>query len=411
VQWRINVGWFLESLQPAFFVAAIALTVLILIGRREGWQERALAIAALTITLIAISTSIVLVKRRFIDATSARAELEARLGLNSRLSAAAAGVCPWPARQEWRGGLWKWQWRRLWLLPVVSSALVIAAFNIPLPGVQQRSSVPVVKPPALAAVEEWIEELQQNQSIDQKSLEPLQEQVEQLAAQEPAEWYSHASLEAADHLQSQIGDGMQALSQNAAAVKGLLGIERSLSETETKRWKEQMETALDAMDGNTPALNRALAQQLRELDASNLRSLTPEQIGQLQKAMNELRKGANRHPGEGNGEGDGDREDGEGETGQGGVDRGPGHPPLSLGANETDLKTDKSDPLQSADFSRASLGDLAGTSDGQHQVDKAAEYRAAQGGAAASPGAGPDAVWIQQSLPPEERQRLRQFYQ
>lgn len=409
VQWRINAAWWLDALQTTLFVGAVFLTALVLIGRRAGWNESLLLWSALAVLIVVLVVTTLRSRRNFVSSADARAELESRLGLHSRLSAAAAGVGAWPAASEWRSRLWHWNWRKLGPFPMLSCLLLVGAFLVPIMAQQERRLPPSVKPPALAAVEEWLDALEQNQSIDPTSLEPVQEQAEELTKQDSSSWYSHANLEAANHLQAQLQDGMRNLDQNAAAIQSLLGSAESMSDAAAQRWNEQLGAALGALSGNAPTLSRSLNQQLRELDLSKLRSLTPEQLQQLQKQLNQAR-GACKQCLDGQCQGD-PTEEGDGEEGgRGGVNRGPGHPPLTLKSEETNLNTEKTEALENEDFSKAGLGDLAGLSDGQHEVDKQAAYRAAQGGKAATNGAGSDAVWIQQSLKPEERQRLRQFY-
>jgi hypothetical protein len=180
-----------------------------------------------------------------------------------------------------------------------------------------------------------------------------------------------------------------------------------MSDARAQKWTEQLAEALNSLNGNIPGLERALADQLRELDASKLRSLTPDQLQKLKEQLHAARGAGKKLPHE---DPDALADEGDGENGQAGVNDGPGHPPLRLAKEPTNLGTEKTEGLDNEDFSRAALGDLAGTSEGQHQVDKNAEHRSATGGAGAA-GSGPDAVWLQQSLPPEERERLRRFYQ
>lgn len=410
VQWRINAAWWLDAFQGTLFVGAVVLTVLVLIGRRSGWAEALLLWSTVGVFTAIAAVATLRARRSFVSPETARAELEARLGLHNRLSAAAAGIGPWPTPTEWQPRLWHWNWRRLGPLPLLSGFLLAGAFLVPIVGQQERQLPPMVKPPALVAVEEWLEALQQNEAIDQASLEPVQEQAEELAKQEPSEWYSHANLEAANHLQEQLQDGMRTLDQNAAALQSLLGDAQEMSDAAAQRWKERLDGALGSLSGNAPTLSRELANQLRGLDPSKLRNLSPDQLQQLQKQLSQARGACQAGLGEENGMSeDGESDQGE-EGGRGDVNRGPGHAPLTLKSEETNLNTEKTETLENEDFSRAGLGDLAGLSDGQHEVDKQAGYRSAQGGKAAVQGAGPDAVWIQQSLKPEERQRLRQFY-
>jgi hypothetical protein len=411
VRWtqvRINAAWWLQSLLPALFVATLALVILVLAGRRAGWPGRVLESGALAAIGIALAASYFLARRHFVSLAEARAHVESVLALRSRLSAAAAGICTWPPRGEWRAGVVRWNWPRLVGPPALCAGLLGAAFWIPISRPEPVAPLPIAMPPALATATEWLDALEKSEAIDPASLEQPREQAEQLGDQDPAEWYSHASLEAADHLRAKLQAGMRALDQNAAAIDSALSAASAsaLSDAQAAALADQIGGALDAMTGNIPGLDRALAEKLREIDPAKLRQISPEQLrsmrDRLQKARGECRECLGEgKPREGEGE--------EGRTGNGGVQRGPGTAPITLSREPTDLKTDRTDTLESEDFSRAAMGDRAGVSAGAHEVDRAAGHRAASGGAAAQ-GAGANAVWLQQNVSPEERRRLREFF-
>lgn len=406
--WRINLGWMLDVFSPAAFVALAVFSGLLVTARRMGGPPLWLPIAGAGLFLVAAALCYGKARRRFATRSEALARLDAALGLQTRLSAAAQGVGRWPGAEAWRALPWRWNWSRLALPPAMGLLLVAAAGWIPLSTPQNR--VPTVKPPALAEVESWLEKLEETPAIDRASLEPARQQAAELAWQEPAQWYSHPSLEAADHLRGQLALGMQTLEGRTAQISNLLDAASvPMTPAEAAAWQAELGKALSGLEGNLPTLNPELAGQLREIDASRLKPLSPEQIKKLKDGLCKA-GGACKKPGAGEGLGD------EGELlavtvegrGRGGVDRGPGAAPLTFSPETSELGTKKMEALSPADLSRATLGDRVGVSFERPEVNTEASTTA--GGAVSTPGNGGSAVWLPQNLAPAERARLQHFF-
>ncbi|HEV7403219.1 MAG TPA: hypothetical protein VGO11_09845 [Chthoniobacteraceae bacterium] len=404
----VNAAWFVEAILPNLFLASLVVTAAILVARRQGWNDRFVAGIGLALGLAAMGVAYGRARRHFISEPDARAKIESGLRLHTRLSAAAAGVGSWPEAERWHATPWRWHWRKLAVLPLCSAAILIAALLLPIVPNVEHAKPPIAKPPALEKVETMLEKLAATPAIEPASIEAVQQEAQQLAKQDPADWYSHATLEAADHLKSKLESGLKTLGDNAAKLEKLLG--QNPAEAGAA-WNEKLQGALSALQGNVPGLNSELAKALGELDPSKLKTLTPEQLEQLKEALGEAQKAAGKGKGdpEDQGEGEGEStEEGEG-AGNGGVDRGPGTAPLKLGT-PAELGTKTTEGLPSEDLRHAALGDALGMSAGQHEVDKSKQHRAADGGAAAA-GEGAGAVWQQQHVTPEERKRLQQFFQ
>lgn len=427
LRWKINVGWWCEYVLPTAFISATLFTVVVLFGRREGWPEQYFQYAAVAATLLPLLAAAALSARRFISLSAARTRLEYTLALESRLSSAAAGVGAWPSRTAWKSGGWRWNWKRLFGVPILCAALVTAAFVIQIPAVVRTLPPPVAKPPALAAVEEWLAKLEKAPEIDPVSLEQLKEEAAELAQQDPAGWYSEPSLEAADHLKGRLDAGLRSLEQSATKLESVLSeaSSGSLTESRAEGLNRELQSALGAVQGNVPGMNRELSGQLGALDPSKLRNLSPDQLKQWKERLEEMRTAAGTGSGgekEGAADGNSGSEDGEGKEGdgdgekagdrggRGGRSPGDGATPLSFEKSPAYLNSKKSEGMENEDFSTATIGDQVGVSAGQHEVDHSVPDRAASGGAAAAGGEGGDAVWLQQGVVPEERRRIREFF-
>jgi len=412
------VAWWVETLLPVAFAVCIAYTVFVLAGRRADWPPLAFALAGGCGALIIFAFSFVRARRHFISEADARAQLDSALLLNSRLTSASNGIGTWPDVGLWRVGALRWNYRRLTTVPMTCVGLIAAAFFIGIPVAPKPLPVPTAKPPALSKVEDWLEKLSQSKAIDQSSLEQVRQEAQQLAKQQAGDWYSHSSLEAGDHLKSQMEAGLKTLEQNATKIESLLGGAGNpqMTDEEAKALGSELGSALSALEGNVPSLDRSLTGKLRNLDPSKLHSLSREQVEALKKALKEGSGACKKCMGEGDPVSDGDGEktksggDSDQSTGNGGPGGGGGPPGLSFGEDPVQLGSKGTKGVHNDDFSQAGLGERVGVSAGQHDVDRNAEHHGADGGAVSGDGNGASAVWIQQNLTPQERKQLQEYF-
>ncbi len=412
VRWLVNSAWWLEAFLPAAFGAAVALSVVVLMGRRAGWSQGVFVSAAALAAMAALGASYLRARRHFISLTQARAQIDGALSMHTRLTAAAEGVGNWPDPALWRGGNWRWNFRRLALAPATSTALVAAAFLIPMARTAPALPPPTAKPPALAQVEELLQKLEDTPSLDPTSLDPVRQQEEQLARQQAGDWYSQSSLEAADHLVEQLQAGVRAMDENATKIQSVLSAaaEAELSDSQAGALSQTLSSALSALQGNIPGLNKNLAAALQQIDPSKLRTLSPEQVEDLKKQLGECKGACQKCQGQGPDKDVEEASRDEDGQGQASGKKGGGPRPLRLNHKAADVDEQTQKPLTEQDFSHAALGEQIGQSSGQHDVDRQTDHRAADGGSAAAQGAGPGAVWIQQNLTPQERRQVQEFF-
>jgi len=122
--------------------------------------------------------------------------------------------------------------------------------------------------------------------------------------------------------------------------------------------------------------------------------------GDAQNELNDL-LGDGGKPRTGNGPGD------EG-PGRGGIQRGPGVAALPLSELPTDLATQNPESVKAGDLSRTRPGDVIGTADTEHRLDRSPVGPQASGTAAAN-GRGGDAVW-RDTLMPQEKAVLQRYF-
>jgi hypothetical protein len=411
-QWLVNAAWWIETFLPLAFLGALALTALILAGRRAGWPLKILASAGLVVAAGTLAGSFWRARRHFVSGAQARVQLEYALALHTRLTSAADGIGDWPSAAAWKPGLWRWNTRRLVIIPAACLGLLATAFFVSIPAPRKTFPPPMVRPPSLTRVEDWLEKLSRSPAIEPESIEEVRAEAEQLSQQAQQDWYSHASLETAAHLENQMEAGLRSLEQNTTKIADALDAAATpnLSDAQAKAVGGELSGALSALEGNVPSLNRDLAARLSAIDPSKIRTLTPDQLKQLKKRLSECKGACEECLGEdAEGENPSDESLAAGNPGIGGTNRGPGPAELSFSLSGADLGSKKTEALQNDDLSHAALGDRVGLSAGRHEVDKNAAYRAPDGGSAAD-GAGPEAVWVQRNLTPQEQRQVQQFF-
>lgn len=423
---------------PLLLTSLLGTIALLLIRRANPtlphWNYYA-AIAA-TVLLLGLITWAV-ARPRFEKPEQSMVRLEAAMRLRSTLSAARAGVSPWPAAPTQVDAGLHWNWKRILIAPLSAIVLLLAGMLIPIAKIIPASAPPD-EPQARKAIESSLDKMEQEKVVDQEYIEEVRKKVEELRAQDPSEWYSHAAMEATDNLSKEHKAETKRLQREfSQAAKALGNLEKNpdMNEKEKAQLANEFEQALDGMKNGAMKPNPALLEQLNQLDPNQLGQLNPEQLQQLKE---NLQKNAEKMQGDGQGEGDGEGDDwsdelladgthpddkkpgggqgegeGEGEDGEGpgkgGVTRGPGHDPNLLGKASDELETGKMEGLESKDLSRALPGDLLELQDGRHDVDKSASGTA-QGGDVTDTGKGGDRVW-RESLDPNEQKALKKFFE
>ncbi len=434
---KINLAWWIQTLStPLVTVGLVGACVLLLI-RRELPDSPAWVLGVSAFGTVALLAGIawLVARRRFEKPEQSLVRIEASMRLRNALSAAKAGVAPWPELPPKVDAGVEWNWQRVLVPPFAALLFLTAGLFFP---VSARTNPEVGKdePLAWGNLQSDLERLNEEETIDETYIEEMKKKLEELRSQEEEEWFSHSSLEATDSLKKEHSAEVEKLERELAqADKALGNLEKNaggMSAAEKDRLLNQFDQALQGLQNGALKPNSKLLEQLKQLDPKNLGQLPPEQLQQLRDAMkkagqackdcqggsgggqgdewlDELLDGEGEGQCEG-GEGDkeGDGKDGKG-AGKGGVDRGPGHAPGMLGAEGKKLDTGDLTGLESKDLSRSLPGDLLQLQDGEHDVDKSAVGPRA-GGATGATGDGGDRVW-KDALDPDEQKALKKFFE
>ena len=438
---KVNLAWWLQRFSaPLLLTSLIGTCVLLWLRRQNPTQGIELYLfATLGIIVVIAAVTWVIAQRNFEKPEQSLVRMEASMRLRSGLSAAVAGVAPWPAMPDKVDAGLRWHWQRVLLPPIAALLLLGAGLLIPLHRLLPPVATPD-EPQAWERTESELAKLEEEKVVDEEYIEEVKKKIEDLRAQDPQDWFSHASMEATDNMRKEHKAETKRLEREMnQAAKALEALQQNpnLGEKEKARLANEFEQAMEGMKNGAMKPNPALLEQLKGLDPNELGKLTPEQMQQLKENM---QKGAEQLKGQGQGEGEGEQgeewldelmadgshpgdkgqgegegegegeggEDGEG-PGKGGVSRGPGHDPNLLGKASKELETGDMQGLKATDLSKALPGDLLELQDGEHDVDKSAT-QAKAGGDVTDTGKGGDRVW-KESLDPQEQKALKKFFE
>lgn len=426
----INIGWWLDGLAIPMVVLGVAGGGVLLLVRRYvpelGWGQ--LGLWVVVALLVAAVIGWFLVRRRFETPEQTMVRVESAMRMRNGLSAARAGVTPWPEMPKQLDAGLQWNWRRVVVPPVASLGLLACGLWLPVSAVVEPDGVKHDEPMAWSQIEADLERLGRDELIDETQLEEIRKKLEELREQDEEEWYSHSSLEATDSLREQFASDISRLERELRKADRALGeMERrdgKITEAQKQSLMNQFDEAMQGLENGALKPNPELLNQLRQLDPENLGQLNPEQMKQLRENLQKAGQAAGEAAegqGQGQGEewldelldGEGDGANGEnqpGNGGRGGVDRGPADPAGGvLGKESEPLETGELEALEAKDLSRARPGDLLQVQDGKHQIDET-PTGVSEGGAIEGAGAGGDRVW-RDRLDPSEQRALKKFFE
>lgn len=412
---RFNFGWWLQMFLPWVVGLGIVGSVAILALRSADREAAPAAIAIGGLALAGLVVALIRARRRFLTRDEALTRLDADLRLHNRLTSAAQGVGDWPAPAADAALALRWNWKALWWPPLVAAALVLAALVMPLPQLKAKAVAAKAEPPAWGAIQEKLTELRKQEVVQKEPVEEMQKALDALRKQPSDQWFRHDSLEAGDHLQSQLDQALSVFAKSAEISLGAMEAARQIEENQVQALNQPLNDALNQalrnMEMGKLPLDEKLLAKMKGLDTSKIRQLSAEEYKAL---SDKLKEGAGES---GAGKYDPNGKPGSDllsalsqQPGEGGVSRGPGAAPMSLKDNETHLGTTKTEISENKDLSHAAMGDLMGLGTGKHKVDEGAYKGPEAGGSMSSKGSGGDAVW-EQAATPAEQQALTAFFE
>ncbi len=317
---KLNLAWWVEVLNLPLAITALLAATGILLARYFA-QLPSYFITVSSI-LFALSTICFICwrisRKKFESVEESLVRIEDKMKLRNSLSAAKAGVTPWPeAPVEVDAGV-SWHWQRTLLPSLCSVLVIIAAFFIPI-GSHAEDLQKHPSPDARNSLEQALKELKEEEIIQEEYIEEMEEKVDELKQQDPNEWFSHSSLEAVDNLTQTHDAASKELQRNMQnAERTLQNLQKhgdKLNQQTKENLLDDFGKAVENMDTGAMKPNQELLDQLKQIDPDQLNQLNEEQLNQLRKNMrNMAEKLKQQQQNEGEKE-DGDDGDGDGDDG------------------------------------------------------------------------------------------------
>jgi hypothetical protein len=428
---RINLAWWWQTAAPLVSIVT-GISCAVILWFRANQRDFSLPLAAGilgSLLLICLLAAWLRSKRYFVSLSDGLVQLEHRLKLNNALTSAAAGRIGWPeptVAAITTDGL-KWKPASILVPGIILLGCLSLAFLLPVVPPEETKLPSVPLPSAAQAAENLIRELDQAEVARKEDLEKFQQAVDSLKEKAPEEWYQHASLEAADHVKDSLTAAANQLGQNyqqtSRSLEKLASESVQASPAMREQAAQELANALKGLQNGSLQPNQELMKKLQQIDPAQVPQMSPEEREQLQKELQRCQGACQpgNQPSERgadeqamrealeNGEEGGEAENEIGQQGPGDPERGPGTTDLKPKKEDTNLNTNHLEKEQTKDLTRLAPGDLLGTSDGEHAVDKTTTGAPQDGQGSNALGKGGDAVF-KENLLPEEKRALRKFF-
>ena len=424
---RLRVGFLLSSILPVFAWGALVQALVLYISR--AWHVEALeslrlaAACVFTMFLIAIFSCAVFRCRRWRGTAgiqSAFARYDLTMKLNSALISAYAGKGAWPPVPLNADDGLRFDWKRIMpsFLGAVLILLCSAAAPIPIHADPTGGMPPPGSHVKLSAA---IVAMEQSGVFRSEDLAHWKRQLGNIQHQPAEQWYHQSSLEAADHLldsmKKGVGDLAQKVNQTRLLLGGLMAEPPELNTAGQQELSDALIASVEAIKSSHPGLNETLMDGLSALNSGGLESLTADDFDiikkTLQRTLHACRQGGKDFS-------DGLENEGAGLPGERDSpdiipavtgSRAPGRDnPQGLGRDRqfSDPGTEKPKPLQTGDITRTIPGDVLGTVDTDHHLNRNQSGLQVPG-KIVDQGRGEEAAW-HESLLPGEQAILRKYF-
>ena len=373
---RLNFHHWLARLIPKLAVLLVG-TALFDVFRREIGLPARWGVALLIFgTAVVAAWAWLQARKHFCAPGQALTRLETVLGLHNKLSAASAGVIPWPKPPAQIDDGYAPNWNQI-ALPVLAGTLFLwCAHLMPVHRMKLGAdSSPISEPPELAQVQNWINALKAEDMIEPEKLQDMQNALDKLRDRPPQDWYTQGNLEAANSLKELTEQSMNSLAQDLSqadqSVEAMKEKADNASDTTSLQpMQDQLRGAAENLaSGNLP-LNRELVQQLKNGVSPTDKPLTGKQLEELHEKLAKGQAAAQTAPksnmpmsdemqkamaAAGSGTGMGRRELSPGGPNSGGLGGGKKSAPLELQARDKTTPDGSLTAVNSDDMSRVSI--------------------------------------------------------
>lgn len=409
---KVNlIALFERACVPLFCAGVLAGFLTYFLRRLEIWPWYGV-LGGILLVVAVFAWAGLAMRGRFFRAGDSMALLDEQLGLHGALCASSEGMGSLPGY----GGPpspYKWVSFQPFYWVVGGAAMVLLGVLLPVYGEHGKVLDIVSVPPSLTKVEDWIEELEKQDDIEDRSLDELRQQLDDLMNKPKEEMYTHSGLEAADALKAHAEGAIMEFSRNLDAVAASLSEYRAEADRGLEADSEKLMNAGLQLKNAMFKPGGELANQLSKLGANGLKNMSREE---MQALMDRLKDASDCMNGMCNG-GDkiADPEQYKDPSARyvkkmvGGVGRGADDAPLSFMDEASSMEGNPVEKVGSEDMSHAALGEQMGLQQGEHEKDPEQGHSLKSTNQATQPAKGGDAVWSDH-ISPREREALQKIF-
>ena len=429
---KLNLGWVLQGFEPLFLSFLVLLLCLsfVLKSRFPEFYESLpylFEMSLIFILLVSVLFAYFWAKKKFFSLREVVLHYDEKYHFNCVLLRAYDGEQDWPELPDNLEGGFTLDFRKTGVFCALSMLIISCIAWIPVSALKQ--DIPLQQPSSWNQIDRLVTDLEENEMLDQDQISDFREKLNELEEQDPDDWFTHSSLEASESLLSSLMQTSEEQSKNVNQANELLeqieALREYLEKVEkgeiqvSEEFEQQLRRTLKRLDKEWDdelkdlmrqymKMNKELMNQMKQMKPSEYVSgagdVDQEKLKEWLKKMLEQKKNECK---------DCDKQgcsSCQGLPGMPGIGRGPGWGGDPLGDKESEKQKTKIETVRNEDMNRARPGELLGTSEGEHKLEKERWKGKQTSEGTKNKGSGGDAIW-KENLLPEEQELLRSLNQ
>ena len=431
---KLNCGWVLQRFEPLLLAYLLILLCVSFISKSRypefyEYCPYFIELALLAGFSLCALIAYVLAQKKFFSLREVILHYDEKYHFNCALLRAYDGEQAWPALPDKLEGGFVLDLKKTFIFAGLTFALIFGAQWIPIAAKQKE--IPLQQPSSWNQLDNLITNLEQDDTLDQQQISDFRDKLNELQNKEPDDWFTHSTLEASESLLSSlmqtseehsrnVNEATQLLEQIEAMREYLEKIDKGEIQV-SKEYEQQLRRTLQRLDKEWDdelkdlmrqymKMNKDMLTEMKKMKPSEYVSgsgdVDQEKLKEWLRRMLEQKKQQCKAC-----EGGGCSScQGGGLPGRGDITRGPGDGGDPLGDKESEKQKTKVEAVRNEDMNRARPGELLGTSEGEHKLEKDQWRGSQEGGKTDNQGSGGDAIW-KENLLPEEQELLRSLNQ
>lgn len=431
---RLNLGWFLQFFEPAFLLCLLILLCIVFVLKSYSpafyHETEYLYMSGVFLSfLFSCIFAWRKARKRFFNLRDVVLQYDSKYQFNCILLQAYDKQQEWPHLPDNFHESFSFEWRHNASFFIMTIIIISSAQWIPIAA--KELDIPVEQPASWRESDRLISQLEEDDALEQQQIQKFRQKLKELQGKEAEEWFKHSTLEASESLLNSLRQTSQEHQQNmsdlAAMLQKMDALQQYLNKIKkeeisvSKDFESQLERTIKQLEQEWDdemkdlmrqylKMQKELMQDLKSVKPSDYvrNNRTPIDKEKLKKWLERMKQQIKENCPTCSAE---SKENcsscGAGQLpGMGGINRGPGYGGDPLGDENAEEVKGKIETVYNQDMKNMRMGELLGTSNGEHDPDKAIFKGNLKGGDTEFKGDGGDAVW-KENLLPEEQELLR----